>query len=523
MTLAIKTGTGPAGDISEGLPEGWALTTLRDACQINPPKASKDSLPADAPVTFVPMQAVDAEDGAITKPQTRKFSEVRKGFTSFRENDVIMAKITPCMENGKAAVAKNLINGLGFGSTEFHVFRSTGAALPEFVYHFLRQESYRRAAEAEMTGSVGQKRVPQTFLETTELPLPPLLEQTRIVRSLTGLFKELKASDQRLKRVREIGIRFRQTVLAAACSGRLTEGWRELNKVSEDATHQLERMQVERREHFAAANGKGKYREPDAVLEEDLPQIPETWCWTNFDHCSWEITVGHVGPMRDRYVAKGIRFLRCQNVRPLHFDPHGLVHIPPDFHTQLSKSKLSGGEILVVRSGANTGDCCVFPHNLAPANCSDLVITRPLSGLCAEYGALYVSSPNGQARLTFNETGIAQPHFNIGAMRVKAFPLPPLAEQREIIGRVEALFSLADTIEERVVFSSLRTERLAQSVLAKAFRGELVPTEAELARREGRDYELASALLERIRAERANHAQPSPSPKRRVRKSNAHV
>ncbi len=189
-------GITPADHNTEALSEGWALATLQDACEINPSKASKDSLPADAPVTFVPMPAVDAEEGAITKPQVRRFSEVRKGFTSFREGDVIMAKITPCMENGKVAIARNLINGLGFGSTEFHVFRSTGVALPDFVYHYIRQESYRRSAEAEMTGSVGQKRVPQTFLETTELPLPPLPEQVRIVKSLTVLLNTVKASHE---------------------------------------------------------------------------------------------------------------------------------------------------------------------------------------------------------------------------------------------------------------------------------------------------------------------------------------
>jgi hypothetical protein len=225
VTLAIKTGI-PADDVSEGLPEGWTLTTLGDACEINPPKAPKDSLPADAPVTFVPMPAVDADEGAITKPQSKRFSEVRKGFTSFRENDVIMAKITPCMENGKAAIARNLINGQGFGSTEFHVFRTTGAVLPEFIYHFIRQHVYRRAAEAEMTGSVGQKRVPQSFLEATALPLPPLTEQVEIIRRLTELLSSVKASRAKLRRVPTILKRLRQAVLAAACSGRLTEDWR---------------------------------------------------------------------------------------------------------------------------------------------------------------------------------------------------------------------------------------------------------------------------------------------------------
>src|ERR1700730_4838002 len=177
---------GKAEDNSEGLPEGWALTTLGDACEINPAKALKDSLPDDVAVTFVPMPAVDADEGAITAPQTRRFTDVRKGFTSFRENDVIMAKITPCMENGKAAIARCLVGGIGFGSTEFHVLRSTGVVLPEFVYHFIRQQCYRRAPEAEMAGSVGQKRVPLWFLKESELPLPPLSEQSRIISILAG-------------------------------------------------------------------------------------------------------------------------------------------------------------------------------------------------------------------------------------------------------------------------------------------------------------------------------------------------
>jgi type I restriction enzyme S subunit len=215
--------------------------------------------------------------------------------------------------------------------------------------------------------------------------------------------------------------------------------------------------------------------------------------------------------MKDRYVRTGIPFLRSQNVRPLRFDSTGLVFIKPDFHAALRKSALRGGEILVTRSGANTGDCCVFPNTVGEANCADLVITRSLSGLLPAYGAIYVSSPDGQTRIGLRETGMAQPHFNIGAMRVKPFPLPPHAEQHEIVRRVEALFRLADAIEKRVVAATARAEKLRQAILAKAFRGELVafrgelvPTEAELARRERRDYEPASVLLERIRAERAD-------------------
>jgi len=119
--------------------DGWALATLADVCDVNPPKPTADLLPVDDPVSFVPMPAVDADLGAITGAETRPFSRVRKGFTAFANNDVIMAKITPCMENGKAAVARDLRNGVGFGSTEFHVLRSTGLVLPEYIYYFIRQ------------------------------------------------------------------------------------------------------------------------------------------------------------------------------------------------------------------------------------------------------------------------------------------------------------------------------------------------------------------------------------------------
>lgn len=206
--------------------------------------------------------------------------------------------------------------------------------------------------------------------------------------------------------------------------------------------------------------------------------------------------------MKNRYVEQGIPFLRSQNVRPLRFEPAGLVFIDSVFHSSLRKSALVGNEILVTRSGANTGDCCVYPKNGGEANCADLVVTRPLSGLIPTYGAIYVSSPEGQARIVLRETGMAQPHFNIGAMRVKAFPLPPVDEQQEIVRRVESLFAMADDIEARMAAAQKRVEALTQAILAKAFRGELVPNEAALARAEGRSYESAAELLARLTSKR---------------------
>jgi type I restriction enzyme S subunit len=135
----------------------------------------------------------------------------------------------------------------------------------------------------------------------------------------------------------------------------------------------------------------------------------------------------------------------------------------------------------------------------------------------------YLQSPSTQNRLEAAMKGVAVRGVNIGDVRVLQVALPPRIEQDEIVRRIDAMLKIAGVIEQRLLKTTTKADKLTQSILAKAFRGELVPTEAELARREGREYEPAALLLERIRAERANHAQTSPSPKRRLRKSNAHV
>jgi type I restriction enzyme, S subunit len=495
-----------ADDSPQDLPEGWTLATLEDVCEINPAKADKDSLPADAAVTFVPMPAVDANEGAITAPQTKRFSEVRKGFTSFRENDVIMAKITPCMENGKAAIARNLINGLGFGSTEFHVLRPTAVVLPEFAYHFIRQGSYRRSAESEMTGSVGQKRVPQSFIEATEIPLPPPAEQDRIVRSLAELLNAVKASQAKLSRVSAILKRFRQAALSAACSGKLTEDWRE-------AQGEVE-----------AASSRWNLSELAPLQLDSLSELPESWVYRRLDEISERVSVGHVGLTSQHYCSKevGVAFVRSQNVRPGRFEMDDSMYITPAFHRVLKKSQLKAGDLLIVRVGANRGDSCIVPRDIGPLNCANIVFARPFSGV-SEYLEAYCQSTLGQNLLWGMTTGSAQGVLNTTAVAELPIPVPPLAEQDEILRRVAGIFGVAEAIERHVSAASIRTDKLTQSILSKAFRGELVPTEAELARREGREYEPASVLLERIRAERTSQVKTSLRRKRTPRNAGAHV
>lgn len=165
------------------LPEGWEWRLLGDpeVSEINPKKSEIRTHADSLKVTFVPMDAVSDEYGVIAKPGIRPLGEVRKGYTYFAENDVIFAKITPCMENGKCAIARSLTNSIGFGSTEFHVFRAGPRASSEWLHCLLRSQQLRADAENAMTGAAGQQRVPRDFLLGYEIPVPPLPVQKRIV------------------------------------------------------------------------------------------------------------------------------------------------------------------------------------------------------------------------------------------------------------------------------------------------------------------------------------------------------
>ena len=153
---------------------------IGEICTVNP-RARRHGCSDDTAVTFVPMAAVDPRTGTIAVREERRLAEVANGFTAFEEGDVLFAKITPCMQNGKAALARNLANGIGRGSTEFYVLRPGHRVLGEYVWHFVRQPRFREAAKRSFTGTAGQQRVPRSFVENALIPLPPLDEQRRIV------------------------------------------------------------------------------------------------------------------------------------------------------------------------------------------------------------------------------------------------------------------------------------------------------------------------------------------------------
>ncbi|HWK55748.1 MAG TPA: restriction endonuclease subunit S [Parapedobacter sp.] len=166
------------------------LTTLFDEIVINPSK-KEVTINNDSKVSFIPMAHV-GETGELNLTLSKSYEEVRTGFTYFRENDVLFAKITPCMENGKGAIARNLVRGIGFGSTEFHVLRPNEKIVAEFIYYWLSMPKVRKDAELNMTGSAGQKRVPVNFFSKLYFSVPPI-ELQRQFATRIEIINQLKA------------------------------------------------------------------------------------------------------------------------------------------------------------------------------------------------------------------------------------------------------------------------------------------------------------------------------------------
>lgn len=201
--------------------ESWEQCSLSDVCTVNPKKADTKDLPDELEVSFFPMPALSEIYGEITDPQTRLLKEVRSGFTNFSEGDVVFAKITPCMENGKSAVVGKLVNDIGYGTTEFFVLRCSDRLYNRFLYHLVRDKLFRDKAKAVMAGAVGQQRVPKRYLETYKLNLPKFNEQREIVRILDGSFAKEQQTKEAAEAVLDQIDLMKKSILARAFRGEL--------------------------------------------------------------------------------------------------------------------------------------------------------------------------------------------------------------------------------------------------------------------------------------------------------------
>lgn len=492
---------------AEELPPGWAWATLGDICELNPGIVT-DHLTADDEVAFVPMAAVSELSNRMDTTRRRKLGEVSKGFTRFAPGDVLFAKITPCMENGKIAVVPDVPGNIAYGSTEFHVLRPRIGVSANFVHRYLIQQYFRDTARHNMSGAVGQQRVPSRFLGAAVIPLPPSPEQDRIATAVNGLFTELDEAEAALARAREGVEQFRASLLHAACTGQLTAAWRAANPPAETGADLLAHILAERRAAWerterARLKAKGslpkgdgwktRYVEPVAPDLTDMPDLPEGWIWASLPQ------LGDFGRGKSKHRPRGdsrlygdaIPFIQTGDVSRSDGRIKSYTQRYSNFGIAQSKIWPKGTVCITIAaniaaSGILMFDAC-FPDSVVGLVCSNAIV--------AKYVELFIRT--ARANLSEYAPATAQKNINLEILNALAVPLPPLAEIKELMQVAEDMNNAVTSLPSASSFE------LRQSILHAAFTGRLVP--------QNPTDEPASDLLARLRAHAA-----APRPRGRL-------
>lgn len=392
---------------------GMSSAKLGHVAQINP--RSDASLAPDDIVSFVPMAAVSAVTASVEAEERRNYAEVAKGYTAFRNGDLLVAKITPCFENNKIAHAR-LSGPLGFGSTEFHVVRPHPDRLdPRYALHFLRQDHVRAEGERKMTGSAGQRRVPAQVLADLTLPLPPLSEQRRIAAILD------EADALRAKRRAALA---QLDEMAQAIFG-------EMFGDPIENPRQLPVVQL------------------SSVIASDRP-----------------ITYGILKPGPD--IPDGVPYVRVVDMAAGQVRLEGIRRTSSSIAHEYRRSTLRSGDLLISIRG-HVGRVAVTPSDLDGANITQDTARLAVVGACPIYLQGILESPPMREWMDRRTKGAAVQGINLGDLKQMPILLPPPEEQLAFANRVSELRVIADRAAAQVgAFDSLFS-----SLQHRAFRGEL--------------------------------------------------
>ncbi len=204
--------------------EGWVSGTLSELCQIKPPKKeAKELLNDNDLVSFVPMNAMGIKKKDLNLDQNRELKDVTGSYTYFAENDVLLAKITPCFENGKLGLARGLTNGVGFGSSEYIVFRCGSLLDPDFLYYYLSQQEFIDKGKKLMSGAVGHKRVSKDFIAEHKIFYPSLEQQLHFVAKIEKLALNVSRIEQIYQNKLDNLDQLKKSILQKAFTGELTK------------------------------------------------------------------------------------------------------------------------------------------------------------------------------------------------------------------------------------------------------------------------------------------------------------
>ena len=477
------------------IPTAWRWTCLDDLGTTRVRNDVEDS----ARVSFVPMALISSTYGVAAQSEERTWSEIKKGFTHFADGDVVMAKITPCFENAKSAVMRNLVNGVGAGTTELHVFRrGTDLVLPEFVLLYVKTRGFITRGEPRMTGSAGQKRVPREYFATSPFPLPPLAEQKRIVAKVDELMKlcdRLEAQQQEREEKHKALSRaslarfadaptpanlqfifhpsytiapadLRKSILTLAVQGKLVPQ----DPEDEPAEKLVEKVSALRKQFSPSKRAKAEKKIRELDDAKCGHHVPDSWTWCRLGELVLDFRYGTSRKCARN--AGGVPVLRIPNIQSGRIDSTDLkfTDMPP---AEFKELRLQDGDLLLVRSNGSEN----LVGRSAVASVDDerfayagyLVRARfPKNEVFAPFLQIALSTPSvrdqieGPIRTT---SGVK--NINTTELSNLVLPLPPLAEQRRIVAKVDELMKLVDALETQLAASRATAANLLAAIVAE--------------------------------------------------------
>ncbi|WP_413514488.1 restriction endonuclease subunit S [Serratia proteamaculans] len=487
----------PLPEISEEekpfeLPVGWEWTSLCEISEINPKIEVTDD---DQEISFVPMPCVSTRFDGVHEQEIRKWIEVKKGYTHFANNDIALAKITPCFENSKAAIFSGLKNGVGVGTTELHVARPCSSELNlQYILLNIKSPNFLRVGESRMTGSAGQKRVPKAFFESYPLPFPPMAEQVRIVDKFSQLMTICDQLEQQSLTSLEAHSQLVETLLSTLTDSQnaeeLAENWARISQHfdtlftteasidalkqtilqlavmgklvpqdpnDEPASELLKRIEQEKAQ--LVKEGKIKKQKPlPPVSDEEKPfELPVGWEWCRIGDIIENMDAGWSPaclpePSPNEKVWGVLKTTAVQTLEYREQENKTL----PNSKQPRPQYEVKVGDILITRAGPKNrvGISCLVGKTRGKLMISDKIIRFHLisADISAKYISLCLNCGVTAEYLESSKSGMAESQMNISQDNLKFAPvaLPPTKIQLKVILTVEDFFSTCDSLKSRL-------------------------------------------------------------------------
>ena len=429
---------------------GWVETTLGEITELRPPKKQvKEHLKENDLVSFVPMAQLSEKSRHFKEAEKKPLSAVYKGYTYFADGDVLLAKITPCFENGKLGIAIGLTNGVGFGSSEYFVLRPSKSLDANYLTYFLDQENFRQAGQAVMGGAVGHKRVPKEFIRALAIPLPPLEEQKRIVAVLDEAFAALERARENV----EVSLELSHNLLSASL-----ESFFE-NLDCETVTNKLR--------NICSKIGSGATPRGGAKS----------------------------------YKSEGISLVRSLNIHDREFRRRKLAFIDDEQATKLSNVEIQTGDVLLNITGASVARCAIIPEEILPARVNQHVSIIRLNPdtLSSEYLNYLLTAPKMKALLLGigEEGGSTRQAITKAQIQELEVSYPAdVDDQFLAVERLKEIEACILGVQAAYREKLKDIADLRQSLLERAFAGELTQATPSIAINDNeRDERLSTATL----------------------------